>query len=124
MSEPQTRVLIVDDQFLIAELWSIHVENMGLTVCGRAATAEQAIDLAQKHRPAIVLMDLRLQGEKDGVDAAIVIHELVGSKIIFVTGSKEPKTVTRIQLGYPTAVLFKPVSDRDLQAAIRNALPQ
>jgi CheY-like chemotaxis protein len=115
-------VLVVDDEFIIAELWSIHVEDMGLEVCGIAATAAAAVALAQQHRPAIVLMDLRLRGEKDGVDAALEIHELVGSKIIFITGSSEPSTRARIQMDHPFAVLFKPVSDRQLQTAIEDAL--
>ncbi len=45
--------------------------------------------MAQKHRPRVVLMDVRLRGESDGVSAALAIHEHVGSKVIFITGSKE-----------------------------------
>ncbi len=98
--------LISNDEFLIQELLSNLKEHMGLKVFGRAATADNAIELALRHRPAIVLMDMRLQGARDGVDAAFAIHESVGSKIIFITGSKEPKTVTRIHLDHPTAVLL------------------
>jgi len=63
-------------------------------------------------------MDMRLRGERDGVDAALAIHERVGSKLIFVTGSREPATLDRIGLDHPAAVLFKPVSDRQLRTAI------
>jgi len=115
-------VLVVDDEFLIAQGLSMQVEDMGLPVCGTAATADDAVSLAQRHRPAVVLMDMRLLGDKDGVDAALAIYETVGSKVIFVTGSREPATIARINLDHPAGVLFKPVSDQQLQTAIRAAL--
>ena len=118
MSDLQTCVLVVDDEFLIAQGLCLQVEDMGLPVCATAATAEEAVAAALEHRPMVVLMDVRLQGELDGVDAALAIHERVGSKLIFVTGSREPATLDRIGLDHPSAVLFKPVSDRQLRMAI------
>lgn len=115
-------VLVVDDEFLIAQGLSMQVEDMGLVVCGTAATADAAVAMAQLHRPAVVLMDMRLLGDKDGVDAALAIYETVGSKVIFVTGSREPATIERINLDHPAGVLFKPVSDQQLQAAIHAAM--
>ena len=56
-------VLVVDDHAIIAELWCLHMEMMGLEVCGTAATADEALSLAEQHRPAIVLMDVRLRGD-------------------------------------------------------------
>ena len=118
MSELQNCVLIVEDEFLIAQGLTLQVEDMGLTVCATAATADEAIAAAVEHRPRLILMDMRLRGERDGVDAALAIHERVGSKLIFVTGSREPATLDRIGLDHPAAVLFKPVSDRQLRTAI------
>ena len=111
-------VLVVDDEFLIAVGLSIQLESFGLRVCGMASEADEAVSMAQAERPAIVLMDVRLAGQKDGVDAACDIHRTVGSKVIFVTGSREPATMERIKLDHPAAVLIKPVSDRDLRNAI------
>ncbi len=118
MNELHDKVLIVDDEFLIVMGLSMQVEDMGREVCGTAATADEAVALAQKYRPSIVLMDMRLMGQKDGVDAALAIHETVGSKVIFITGSREPATVARIHLDHPSAVLFKPVTDEELRSAI------
>ncbi len=115
-------VAVVDDEFIIAEGLTIQLEDLGMSVCGTAATADEAIALAQAKRPAVVLMDVRLQGDKDGVDAAIAIHETVGSKVIFITGSREPATMERIQLDHPAGVLFKPISDWQLRQAIDAAL--
>lgn len=111
-------VRVVEDHAVISELWCLHMEIMGLEVCGTATTADEAIELAERHRPAIVLMDVRLIGEKDGVDAALAIHDSVGSKVIFITGSKEPSTMARIELDHPTAVLIKPVPDHLLRSTV------
>lgn len=114
-------VLIVDDEFLIAQGLAMQIEDMGLTVCGVAETADEAIALAIEHRPAITLMDMRLKGAKDGVDAALAIHRSVGSKVIFITGSQEPATLKRISLDHPAGLLFKPISVYQLRCAIDDA---
>ena len=115
-------IAVVDDEFLIAAGLTQQLEDMGMSVCGTAATADEAIGLVQAARPRVVLMDVRLAGEKDGVDAALAIHATVGSKVIFVTGSREPQTMDRISQDHPAAVLFKPVSDWQLREAIETAL--
>lgn len=115
-------VLVVDDEFLIAESLRLQVEDLGFTVCGIAATANAAVTLAIQHKPDVVLMDVRLGGEEDGVDAALAIHHQVGSKVIFLTGSREPATIKRIEQDHPSSVLFKPIFGRQLQRAMENAL--
>lgn len=124
MTQFQNSVLVVDDEAIIAELWCLHMATINVEVCGVAATADAAVALAQEHRPAVVLMDVRLRGEKDGIDAALAIHQTVGSKVIFITGSKEDSTVARIQMDHPVGILFKPVTDRQLHAAVRQAMAQ
>jgi two-component system, response regulator PdtaR len=113
-------VLVVEDEFLIAQMLASMVEDMGLAVCGSAATAEEAIALAVEHRPGFVLMDVRLRGGTDGVEAAIAIHRRVGSRVIFITGSREPQTVARIKADHPFAILYKPI----MFAPLRQALQQ
>jgi DNA-binding NarL/FixJ family response regulator len=122
MSGLQKSVLIVEDEALIAMGLSAQIEDMGLEVCGTTDTADGAVAQAKAHRPAIILMDMRLRGDKDGVDAALAIHDTVGSRIIFITGSREQATIDRISLDHPFALLFKPVSDRQLQATVSNAI--
>ena len=74
MSDLMDCVAVVDDEFLIAAGLTLQLEELGMTVCGTAATAEEAVALVQAKRPAVVLMDVRLAGERDGVDAAQTIH--------------------------------------------------
>jgi DNA-binding NarL/FixJ family response regulator len=123
MTEPlEDCIAVVDDEFLIVTGLTMQLEDLGMTVCGSAATADEAVALAQAARPAVVLMDVRLGGAKDGIDAALAIHDTVGSKVIFVTGSREPATMARIELDHPAGVLFKPVQNWQLREAIQAAL--
>ena len=122
MSTLEPCVLVVDDEYLIAQGLCLQIEDMGHKVCGVASTADAAVALAKAHRPAVVLMDVRLRGEADGVDAALAIHDAVGSKVIFITGSREPATMARIQMDHPAAVLFKPLYGRQLQAALEDVM--
>jgi DNA-binding NarL/FixJ family response regulator len=115
-------VLVVDDDILIVMGLTAQVEDMGLTICGSASTADRGIELAQQLRPFLVLMDMRLDGAKDGVDAALAIHETVGSKVIFITGSQDPATIERIKLDHPSAVLIKPVSEVQLRSTIETVI--
>lgn len=114
--------LIVEDEYLIAEGLRLQLEDMGFSICGIASSAKAAVALAEAHKPDLVLMDMRLSGDEDGVDAALAIHEKIGSKVIFVTGSREPSTMERIAQDHPSCVLFKPIFGRQLQRAVENAL--
>lgn len=113
------RVLIVEDQFLIAEGLRLQLDSMNIDVCGIATTAEEAFELASALRPDLVLMDVRLESARDGVDAALDIHDArLGMPVIFVTGSREQATLDRIALDHPAATLFKPVSEHQLRHTI------
>jgi CheY-like chemotaxis protein len=122
MTALKKSVLIVEDEYLIALGLSAQVEDMGLKVCATADSAEGAVAQARAHQPAIVLMDMRLRGDQDGVDAALAIHQDVGSKVIFITGSREQKTIDRISQDHPFATLFKPISDRQLKTTVTEAM--
>lgn len=107
-------VLIVEDEFLIADFLSEVVSDLGMQLMGIASTADTAVALAVQHKPDVVLMDVRLKGQRDGVDAAIDIYQAVESAIIYITGSSEPANVARINSDHPAAVLFKPTSFEEL----------
>jgi DNA-binding NarL/FixJ family response regulator len=112
-------VLIVEDEFLIATLISDMVTDIGMSVCGTADNVEKAIALAAQHKPDIVLMDVRLRGKQDGVDAALAIHRLLGSPVVFITGSQEPANIARINTDHPAAVLIKPISFEQLADTLK-----
>jgi two-component system, response regulator PdtaR len=115
-------VLVVDDEFLIAELLSNLMQDMGLKVCGIAATADQAVAMAKAHLPDLVLMEVRLKGASDGIEAAQAIRGVTGAPVIFVTASGEPATVARIQQSHQAAVVHKPIRFDQLRRAVLAAM--
>ena len=118
-----TGVLIVEDEFLIAETLTAMVEDIGMSVCGAAATACEAVRLARIHEPLLVLMDVRLKGQKDGIDAAREIRTLKFCPVIFITGSQEPQTIERIKSeNLAAGLLFKPFQFGQLKAMIKQVL--
>ncbi|WP_158047810.1 response regulator [Skermanella pratensis] len=122
MTDGDDCVLIVDDEQLIAMSLTLTLQSMGLRVCGTAATAAKAVELAQTHRPSLILMDVRLKGKADGVDAAIEIHRLCPTPVIFITGSREPETVERIHQDHPAGLLFKPILPGNLREEVDRVL--
>lgn len=116
------KVMIVEDEYLIAEDLRARVGDFGLEVCGVAATAEGAELLAKAHRPDLVLMDVGLLGARDGVQVAETILGRLGAEVIFITGSRDPATLERIEQSGAAAVLQKPVSDTTLRDALRQVL--
>lgn len=109
------RALIVEDEFLIAEGLRIQLEDLDIDVCGVADTAEEACRLAREYRPDVILMDVRLRDDDDGIEAASEIRRELGSRIIFLTGSREQATIDRIAGQQPEATLFKPVTSHQLR---------
>jgi two-component system, response regulator PdtaR len=116
--EAKGKVLIVEDQYLASEFLRIWSEAYGFDVCGIATTADTAIDLAKQHHPTHVLMDVRLDGARDGVDAAMAIQAEIDTRIIYCTGSSEASTVSRINSDHPFAILFKPIDPQQLGQAL------
>ena len=116
-------ILIVEDERMIAEYFRIIVEHLGYPVCGIAGTADEAVRLAREEDPDIVFMDVRLDGEKDGVDAAneICAHKPVPT--VFITASREPATIDRINTDHPTAILIKPVLQDQLRDVLTRLCP-
>lgn len=117
-----TCVLVVDDEALIALSLSDMLEDIGLHVCGTAATARKAIELAAAHRPILILMDVRLKGTEDGVYAAQEIHRRHLVPVVFITGSREQETIDRIHQDHPAEILFKPILPEQLHASVRKIL--
>ena len=96
-SAPPARILIVEDDFILqSELRRSLIEE-GFKVVGAAATADDAVRLAREKRPDIVIMDIRLRGKRDGVDAAIELFQQHGIRTIFATAHADPETRKRAE---------------------------
>src|SRR5688572_20253815 len=92
----KVRVLVVEDDALIAMDLSVSVSQLGGSVVEVAATARDAMRFVHELRPDVVLMDVRLRGEPDGVEAAQIIQARGSTPIIFVTGNSDRETLRRM----------------------------
>lgn len=117
------KVLIVEDEAVIAQhLWLL-LEDLGYEVVGRASKYSRAIELISSSEPDLVLLDIVLGGAKDGVDVAEHIRkEWPGLPFIFLTSHADPKTVERAKAAQPYGYLLKPFEREDLYASIEIAM--
>jgi CheY-like chemotaxis protein len=116
------RILIVEDERLIALDLQRRLIQLGYTVVGNVASGAQAIAAALQLQPDVVLMDIRLQGEMDGIEAALRIHSAMPMPIIYLTAYVDESTRQRAQATSPWGFLRKPFHVRDLQAILNRYL--
>lgn len=116
------RVLIVEDEGIIARDVRQKLEDMEYTVVGTASTAEEAIQKARRLSPHVVLMDIVLRGSVDGIAAARTIGDELGIPIIFLTAFADDNTLARAKLTKPYGYILKPFDENDLRTNIEIAL--
>lgn len=112
------RVLIVEDEILVAIDTRSMLETNGFVVVGVAASAEHAISIAEKERPDLVLMDIRLDGPRDGVEAAAEIRQRFDIPTIFVTANADARIRERAKAARPIGFLVKPFNEAMLLRAM------
>ncbi|MEI6396312.1 MAG: response regulator, partial [Verrucomicrobiota bacterium] len=120
MNKP--RILIVEDEEIVAADISEYLQQMGYLAVGQAASGEQAIALAGELRPDLVLMDIRLEGKMDGVVAAKEIRQRFHIPSVFLSAYSEEATIQRAKLAEPFGYILKPFEGRELRATIEMAL--
>lgn len=118
----RSRILIVEDNFILAANLQENLEPLGYEVLDTAASCEEAIRQAVNLRPDLILMDIELQGGQDGIQAAAFIWNQLQIPIIFVTGYSDKSTLARAQKTFPFGYILKPVNAQELHVAIATAL--
>jgi CheY-like chemotaxis protein len=116
--------LVVEDEFIIAMELEDRLARTGFRVVGHAATGESAIAKARDHRPDVVLMDIRLAGALDGIDAARVIGPELDIPVVFITANDDPETRERATTVRRSRYLTKPFNDKTLQETIAQLLDE
>lgn len=112
------RVLIVEDEQIVAADIETKLVRMGHRVVGIAASGREAISLAEEGKPEIVLMDIQLQGEMKGTEAARRIRERTGAQIIFITAFSGVFLRDPQQMQPPGICLSKPFSEGQLKTTL------
>jgi CheY-like chemotaxis protein len=119
---PEPRALIVEDEILIAEELRERLSRLGFSVIAAVDSAEEGIAIATRERPDLVLMDIRLKGAKDGVQAAEEIHQHVDVPIVYLTAYSDRQTVDRAKRTEFDGFILKPFQRRELQSTIEIAM--
>lgn len=115
------RLLIVEDERIVAMDLRKRLEKMGHTVVGNVANGNDAIRLATEHRPDLILMDIRIEGDKDGIDTAAIIRSSLHIPHIFLTAHSDQGTIDRAKQTDPDGYILKPFTDRDIALNIQIA---
>jgi len=116
----KVKILITENEVIIAQCLKMELESEGYEVCNYVATGEEAIIKAKEENPDIILMDINLSGFIDGIDAAKTITKSQKIPIIFMTGYNEIAIFERAQKINPVAYLEKPVEIYDIEPIIKS----
>jgi DNA-binding NarL/FixJ family response regulator len=116
------RVLVVEDELIVAADLAARLVRMSYDVVGTATTAESAIAQAAERRPDVILMDIVLRGPDDGITAAQVIHEDLDIPVVFVTSHSDEATLERARAADPHGYVLKPFHDEALRVTLELAL--
>lgn len=112
------RVLIVEDELIIAQDLSHTLRRIGHSVVDVVTSGEAALTAVVRLQPDLVLMDIRLSGAMDGIEAARQIYSRWGVPVVFLTAHADDQTVREALLAEPWAYLLKPFDERELEVAI------
>ncbi len=103
------RILVVEDEAMIALCLEMELKKAGYTLCKRVARGEEAVNAALRDLPDVILMDIRLAGPIDGIEAAHRIHDATTIPIIFMTGYPDKTIEERARALRPLGFFVKPV---------------
>ncbi len=116
------RIMIVEDEWIAAEDTRNRLEDLGYTVSSLASTGKEAIQNAEEEKPNLVLTDIVLEGEMDGIEVAKQIYARFSIPFIYLTAYADDKILERIKITEPFGYIVKPFTNEDLTIAIELAL--
>ena len=122
MMSEHIKILIVEDEKIVALDLKRRLTKLGYQVTGMAASGDKALALVNQELPNIVLMDIHIQGDIDGVEVAATLQKIYSIPIIYLTAYSEEKTLSRAKTTKPYGYLLKPFSDRELHIIIQVSL--
>ena len=115
-------VLVVEDESIVSKDIQHSLKKLGYNVVGASPTGEKAIELAGTEKPDIVLMDIMLKGEMNGIEAASQIKELYSVPVIFLTAYADESTLSKAKITEPYGYVLKPFKEIDLHTTIEMAI--
>jgi DNA-binding NarL/FixJ family response regulator len=122
--ESAPRILVVEDDYFVALDLEGGLRAAGLEVIGPVPTAEEALAVARAERPALAVMDIRLAGAKDGIDAALELYRELGIRCIFASAHVDPSYRQRAAPALPLGWVQKPYTIHTVAEAVMTALAE
>ena len=119
---PKINVLVVEDESIVSKDIQHSLKKLGYNVVGAASTGEKAIDLVGTENPDIILMDIMLKGDINGIEAAEVIKSSYAIPIIFLTAYADESTLSKAKITEPYGYILKPFKEIDLHTTIEMAI--
>ena len=116
------KILIVEDMGIVAEDLRLRLRKMGYDVVGTAASSEVALEKVMREMPNLVLMDIRLEGSRDGIETAELIRSEFNIPAIFLTGNTDQDTLRRAKASEAYGFITKPFNENELKVMIEIAL--
>jgi CheY-like chemotaxis protein len=116
------KVLVVEDDNVILSIEKWRLSKLGFEVCGSAATGAEAMECVAKMQPDIILMDITLKGEMDGIETAGQIKKNFNIPVIFVSSHTDEEILSRAKAVNPDGFIKKPFDDDALRIAIELGL--
>lgn len=113
------RILIVEDEKIVALDLKRRLTKLGYQITGMAASGQQALALVDQDLPNIILMDIHIQGNMDGIEVASLLQKTHNVPVIYLTAYSEEKTINRAKATKPYGYLLKPFSDRELHIVVQ-----
>ena len=117
-----TKILLVEDDDIVARVAMWRLQKLGYEVCARATNSADAVEMAIEHRPDLILMDIKITGPNDGITTARMLKEVTDAPLIYLTSQSDEETVVRAAETHPAGFIAKPFEDKDLRIAIEIAL--
>jgi CheY-like chemotaxis protein len=118
------RVLIVEDERLVARGLERRLRSLGYMVVALASTGIEAIHQALEYQPDLILMDIRLRGQMDGIEAVASIRKHLNVRVVYMSAYIDEATLARAEGTKPDAFLPKPFSNDSFQEMLQQVLPQ
>ena len=118
----KSRILIVEDEAIITMEIESQLQSLGYEVTSIVDTGEKAIKKAEDDKPDLILMDIRIKGEMDGIEAAEEIRDRFGIPVIFSTAYLDQERIDRAKITMPFGYVLKPIQERDLKVTLEMAL--
>lgn len=117
-----SRILVVEDERIVAKDLELRLQALGYEVVGVAATGSDAVRLTSELSPDLVMMDIRLHGEMDGIEAAARIRKDHFIPVVYLTAHSDEETLKRAQVTEPYGYILKPFQERELRTVIEMGL--